>query len=114
MKNQEYKPSATEVKCYDKKGNWIGYVDLNDNTDYNLNEEDLKNTETIYLEDYGSIENLAEQAYNAYCETTGWKSLYTGANLPPFMELKQETKNAWSASAKKLKEIIEKSKICFH
>lgn len=41
----------------------------------------------------------AKKAYEGYCENTGWKSLATGADLPPFEQLKEEIKLAWVAAA---------------
>ena len=33
---------------------------------------------------------LGEAAYNAYCEHTNWKSLFTGADLPQFKNNKEK------------------------
>ena len=40
-----------------------------------------------------------EIAYNAYCNTTGWKSLVSGAQLPEFYLLKEEIQAAWQSAA---------------
>lgn len=42
---------------------------------------------------------LAKIAYDAYCASTGGKSLISGDQLPPFDALKPEIKNAWRAAA---------------
>lgn len=38
---------------------------------------------------------LAKIAYEAYCETTGWKSAVTGADLPPFNKTPQAVQEGW-------------------
>jgi hypothetical protein len=38
-------------------------------------------------------------AYEAYCATTDWKSLVSGAPLPQWSEVKPEIKNAWENAA---------------
>jgi len=40
----------------------------------------------------------AEVAYNGYCKQTGWKSLATGDQLPPFEGLRPAIKDAWAAA----------------
>lgn len=42
---------------------------------------------------------LARIAYEAYCETTGWKSAVTGADLPSFYETPEAVQNGWEAAA---------------
>jgi hypothetical protein len=42
---------------------------------------------------YGQI------AYEAYCEKTGWKSLVSGDQLPPFNKLVPAIQEAWAAAA---------------
>jgi hypothetical protein len=42
---------------------------------------------------------LAELAYNAYCDTTGWKSAVTGAKLPPFTSASDVVRDAWEAAS---------------
>ena len=39
-----------------------------------------------------------QAAYEAYCASSGGKSLVTGAQLPPFAELKPEIRSAWEAA----------------
>lgn len=41
-------------------------------------------------------------AYEAYCHHTGWKSLASGAALPPWIDLKPEIKDAWEASGSRV------------
>lgn len=38
-------------------------------------------------------------AYEAYCETTGWKSAVSGAPLPQWTEVKPEIVKAWENAA---------------
>lgn len=40
-----------------------------------------------------------EIAYNAYCNQSGWKSLASGADLPPFAATKPEIQAAWEVAA---------------
>jgi hypothetical protein len=42
---------------------------------------------------------LARIAYEAYCETTDWKSAITGADLPPFDETSKAVQHGWIAAA---------------
>lgn len=39
--------------------------------------------------------SLGQIAYEAYCDTTEWKSLISGAALPPWEGVKSEIKKAW-------------------
>lgn len=43
--------------------------------------------------------NLAKEAYEAYANHTGWKSLATGSPLPPWDSLSAEIQTAWQVSA---------------
>lgn len=43
--------------------------------------------------------NIAQEAYEAYANHTGWKSLATGANLPQWDKLPDAIKAAWQVSA---------------
>lgn len=43
--------------------------------------------------------NYGQVAYEAYCGTTGWKSLVSGADLPQWEALKPEIRAAWEAAA---------------
>lgn len=43
--------------------------------------------------------DLAREAYEAYANHTGWKSLATGANLPQWDLLPVAIKEAWQVSA---------------
>lgn len=45
---------------------------------------------------------LGQIAYEAYCAQTGWKSLVSGAQLPPWEEVKPEIQIAWQASAQQV------------
>lgn len=42
---------------------------------------------------------LARIAYEAYCETTNWKSAVTGAQLPDFLDCPAAVQNGWIAAA---------------
>lgn len=43
--------------------------------------------------------NLAQEAYEAYANHTGWKSLATGQQLPQWDALPDAIKEAWKVSA---------------
>lgn len=43
---------------------------------------------------------LGRIAYEAYCETTNWKSAVTGADLPEFYSTPDAVQTGWIASAK--------------
>ena len=45
------------------------------------------------------MSDLGKIAYEAYCENTGWKSLVSGATLPPWSELNLSIQVAWGAAA---------------
>lgn len=38
---------------------------------------------------------LGQIGYEAYCKTTGWKSLVSGADLPPYEALNGSIQDAW-------------------
>ena len=42
---------------------------------------------------------LGRTAYEAYCETTGWKSAVTGADLPKFYDTPKAVQVGWIAAA---------------
>lgn len=42
--------------------------------------------------------SLGELAYNAYCASTNWKSVYTGADLPAYDQQRPEVITAWEAA----------------
>jgi hypothetical protein len=42
---------------------------------------------------------LGRTAYEAYCETTGWKSAVTGAELPKFYAAPEAVQKGWIAAA---------------
>jgi len=44
-----------------------------------------------------------QRAYEGYCKHTDWKSLISGASLPPWSGLKPEIQAAWEASAHAIK-----------
>jgi hypothetical protein len=46
---------------------------------------------------------LGQVAYEAYCETTDWKSLISGSELPKWKDVKPEIKHAWEQSAEAVK-----------
>lgn len=41
---------------------------------------------------------LGQIGYEAYCSSTGWKSLISGAQLPPWSEVKSEIQLAWETA----------------
>jgi NTP pyrophosphatase (non-canonical NTP hydrolase) len=43
--------------------------------------------------------NLAREAYEAYCQYAGWKSIVTGADLPQWPSLNDSIRQAWMVSA---------------
>lgn len=43
--------------------------------------------------------DLGKVAYEAYCESSGGKSLVSGATLPTWEDLKPEIRAAWDAAA---------------
>jgi hypothetical protein len=51
---------------------------------------------------------LGRIAYEAYCETTGWKSAITGADLPPFIETPTQVQIAWTAAAMAVENEVRK------
>lgn len=48
--------------------------------------------------DTKTLKTLGQIAYEAYCEKTGWKTLFGGHSLPPWLEVKPEVQVAWNAS----------------
>jgi hypothetical protein len=42
---------------------------------------------------------IGQLAYDAYCESTGGKSLVSGEPLPPWNSLNGKIKKAWDAAA---------------
>jgi hypothetical protein len=51
------------------------------------------------METKSTVVKFGEIAYNAYCETTGWKSAITGEDLPPFNETPEAVQTGWIAAA---------------
>lgn len=45
------------------------------------------------------IKTKGQIAYEAYCNSTGNKSLVSGDTLPAFVDLKEEIKKAWENAA---------------
>ena len=45
------------------------------------------------------MKSLSQIVYEAYCESTGWKSLISGDQLPPFNKLKPSIQEAWRMAA---------------
>ena len=43
--------------------------------------------------------NYGQIAYEAYCKSSGGKSLISGAELPPWVNLSLEIQRAWNAAA---------------
>lgn len=54
-----------------------------------------------YTATWGGVDagSLGQAAYEAYCNTTGWKSLASGAPLPQWLEQREEIKIAWINAA---------------
>lgn len=46
-------------------------------------------------------------AYTGYCESSGGKSLVSGAQLPHWDDLKLEIRDAWNAAAEAVKRHVE-------
>ncbi len=44
------------------------------------------------------LDRLAQRAYEAYADNTQWKSVATGATLPPWEQLSETIQAAWKAS----------------
>ena len=44
-------------------------------------------------------ERYGKVAYQGYCDTTGGKSLISGALLPPWEKLDEQIREAWRAAA---------------
>ena len=53
----------------------------------------------IYAERKPNMESMGKIAYEAYCENTGWKSLVSGSQLPPWCDLSLAIQAAWEAAA---------------
>jgi hypothetical protein len=49
---------------------------------------------------------LAQSAYEAYCNHTGWKSLATGQDLPQWEALKPSIKAAWLVSVRAIRQLV--------
>lgn len=47
-----------------------------------------------------TTKSLGQIAYEAYCETTGWKSAVSGAPLPQWTEQAPKISEAWEAAAR--------------
>lgn len=74
--------------------NWEEFVDspLDKRYEYFLPEESEKPAPD-------KVGTPGQIAYEAYCQTTDWKSLITGAPLPQWPEVKPEIKAAWENAA---------------
>jgi len=57
----------------------------------------LPRLESVHSADYAV--NLGKEAYEAYCQHAGWKSLATGADLPQWAGLRDDIRQAWMVSA---------------
>ncbi len=44
------------------------------------------------------MQKYGQVSYEAYCKKTNWKSLVSGAPLPPWAGLKPEIQEAWEES----------------
>jgi hypothetical protein len=54
---------------------------------------------TFSLQSEGTPLSLGEVVYNAYCDATNWKSVYSGADLPEYNLQRPEVIAAWEAGA---------------
>ena len=48
-------------------------------------------------------DTLAQELYEAYCRSAGWKSKFTGDHLPPWPMVDLETQAHWKAVAREAK-----------
>jgi hypothetical protein len=56
--------------------------------------------------DQDSVEwKFGKLAYEAYCDTTGWKSAITGADLPQFDKTPEAVQVGWIAAAEAVLEL---------
>jgi len=53
---------------------------------------------------------IARVAYEAYCNSTGWKSAITGASLPSFENCPEAVKRGWMAVAREMVSVIRNPK----
>jgi len=67
---------------------------------------DKDDTKIVNIDAY--IDDIGECAYNGYCETSNYKSLISGDELPTWDELPEKIKNAWINSALKVLSLIVK------
>ena len=56
------------------------------------------------------MKTLGQTNYEMYCHFTDWKSLVTGATLPPWDQLDPQIQKAWEFSANGVKTQIEEEK----
>ena len=67
--------------------------------------EHIREGEAAEMIDPASIEvetfesKIARKAYEAYCNSSGWKSLVSGAVLPPWSGLSEDIRKAWAAAS---------------
>lgn len=52
---------------------------------------------------------LGRIAYEAYCETTNWKSAISGANLPPFYKTPESVQVGWIAAAQAVRSELKEN-----
>lgn len=50
--------------------------------------------------------SIAQIAYEAYCETTDWKSLVSGQPLPQWDDVRPDIKIAWKEAANAVRDHI--------
>lgn len=55
--------------------------------------------ESFNTQQDGTPLSLGEVVYNAYCDATNWKSVYSGADLPEYSHQRPEVIAAWEAGA---------------
>ena len=55
--------------------------------------------EAFTAEQEGTPFSLGEVVYTAYCKSTNWKSVYSGADLPEYSHQRPEVIAAWEAGA---------------
>lgn len=49
---------------------------------------------------------LGQIAYEAYCTSASWRSLVSGAPLPPWDEVRPDVKSAWDAAAHAVEHVV--------
>lgn len=55
------------------------------------------------------MNTLGQVAYEAYCDSTGWKSAVSGAQLPAWDDQADKIKAAWEAAGDAIAEQVRNS-----